>query len=172
MIKIALLFASLLPLINNSIYDLQISTIDGNVVNLSDFANKKILFVNTATNSQYVNQYAALEQLQQQYQDSLVIIAFPSNSFGNEPENDTTIKDFVMNTYNVHFILAAKTSVKDSTISPLYQWLTQQSENGVLDNPVDGDFFKYLVNEEGRLIGVFDGSVDPLSDLVQSALQN
>mgnify|MGYP000862624792 CR=1 FL=1 len=154
-----------------SIYTLHFTDINGNTIQLSNYQGKKILFVNTASNSLYTSQYAQLEQLYQQYHDSLVVIAFPSNSFGNEPDSDATIKDFVDSNYHAHFILASKVSVSGNDISPVWQWLTKARENGAMDNSVDTDFFKYLVNENGMLVAAFTGSVEPMSDQVKNVVE-
>jgi glutathione peroxidase len=153
-----------------SIYSISSTDIDGSSIHFSDFAGKKILIVNTASNSSAVSQYAHLEQLYQQYKDSLVIIAFPSNSFGNEPGNNQNIKDFITSTYNTHFLLGAKVDVIGSGQSPIYQWLTQQSQNGMMDNEMVDDFQKFLINKNGELIGIFSPVVDPMDSLIQNAI--
>lgn len=154
-----------------TIYDISLPAIDGTTIDLDNYHGKKILFVNTATNSPYVNQYAGLEQLYQRYKDSLVIIACPSNSFGNEPGNDSSINQFVSSAYNIHYLLAKKTIVIGDSSQPLYKWLTQLDKNDVMENPVKTDFYKFLVDENGRLVGAFSGSTDPMSNRVQEAIQ-
>lgn len=153
------------------IYEYSITDINGNTIHLSGFNGKKILFVNTATNSAYANQYGRLEQLYQLHKDSLVIIALPSNSFGNEPNENDSILSFVQSHYDIHYILASKINVTGDSIAPLYQWLTQSSENGAFDNPVHGDFYKYLVNREGQLIAVSAGMTDPMDSVIQKLIQ-
>ncbi len=174
-------FSGLQPLLQKShislpdtstIYNVTINDIDGNPIDLSQFQGKKILIVNTASGSGYVSQYASLEQLYQKYKDSLVIIAVPSNSFGNEPSDSSAIKDFVMNNYNIHFILAQKMDVTGDTESPLYGWLTHIEQNNMLSNEVLGDFYKFLIDANGRLMGAFDSSTDPMSDVIQNAVTN
>jgi glutathione peroxidase len=156
----------------SSIYSKQIEDINGATHSVSEFQGKKILIMNIATNSPFVSQLAGLQQLHQQHGDSLVILVFPSNSFGNEPRTNSEIKDFCQNQFGATFFLAAKSSVTGSTIHPLYSWLTQQSENGVMDQAVRGDFQKYLISGDGHLIGVFAGSVNPLSEQIQDALND
>lgn len=160
------------PFADTTLYSLQVHTSNGAVISLGDFRDKYILFVNTASQSQFVSQYASLEQLYQQNIDSLVIIAFPSNDFGNEPSDDSTIQSFVLAQYNIHYILASKTTVSGDAQPPLYQWLTQASLNGIFNNPVKGDFFKYLVGPGGNPIGVFSGNVDPLAGDIVNAIKN
>ena len=155
-----------------SIYDYQVTGTDGSAINLNDFQGKKILFVNTASNSKYADQYTNLEQLYQKFKDSLVIIAIPSNDFGNEPLDNDSIKSFVMNTYNIHYTLAAKTSVAGDSIAPVYKWLTDISLNHIFNNPVHGDFYKFLVDENGNIIGLFNGSTDPMDINIQNLIQN
>ncbi len=154
------------------IYNLSLNDIDGNPIDLHQFQGKKILIVNTATGSSYVNQYASLEQLYQKYKDSLVIIAIPSNSFGNETGDNASIKDFVMNNYNIHYILAQKMDVTGESQSSLYSWLTHIEQNNMLSNDVQGDFFKFLADQSGRLVGAFMPSVDPMSDDMQGVITN
>jgi glutathione peroxidase len=155
-----------------SIYTFSIKNIDNVNIPLSNFSGKKILIVNTATNSPYVNQYAGLDSLYQLYHDSLVIIAFPSNSFGHELNNNNQIKNFVNNTYHIHYILAKKTDVKGNDMAPLYRWLALPSENGMMRGKVNGDFYKFLINSSGTLIGTFNGSVQPMSATIRNLIQN
>jgi len=153
-----------------SIYSFSIVSIDGNAISLGQFKGKKMLFVNTATGSQYAQQYAGLEKLYQQYKDSLVIIAFPSNDFGNEGNADNTIQTMVTSKYHPSYILASKLSVKGAGISPLFKWLAESTQNGRIDDPVIGDFCKYLIDGTGNIKGVFAGSVDPMDSVLQNAI--
>ena len=75
-------------LMSTGIYDYTVPKIDGGMISINDLRDKKILFVNIATGSDRVTQLGQLQQLQEQYADSLVIIGFPSNSFGNESRNN------------------------------------------------------------------------------------
>ena len=153
-----------------SIYNLQITDIDNNILNLSDYQGKKILFVNIATGSSKVSQLGQLQQLNQAYGDSLVIIGFPSNSFGHEPGTNSEIKQFCQSQYNISFKLASKASVNGAAIQPIYNWLTHQSDNGVLNNDVVTDFQKFLVDKNGSLIGIFNSQVLPMDSTLQIAI--
>lgn len=155
-----------------SIYSYQVSANDGSVIDLAAFKGKKILIVNTASNSKYSSQYGDLEQLYQKFKDSLVIIAVPSNSFGNEPLSDTGILTWVNETYNPHYLLASKISVNGVDQSQLYAWLSNDSLNGVMSNGVLGDFHKFLVDGSGNLIGAFIGSVSPLDSGLINVISN
>jgi glutathione peroxidase len=60
--------------------------------------------------------------------------------------------------------MAAKVSVKGDDIAPIYKWLTEKSENGVLDADIKWNFTKFLLDENGVLVAKFDSKVTPLSD--------
>ena len=154
----------------SSIYDVQVTGSDGQPVNLGDYSGKKILLVNTASSSEFTSQYASLEQLYQLYKDSLVIIAFPSNSFNHDTAGIDSIKSFIASQYNVHFLIAAKNDVKGDSTSPVFQWLTHTENNGVMNVDIKNDFYKFLIDSSGHLVGAFDCSVDPMSDVIQSAV--
>ena len=47
---------------------------------------------------------------------------------------------------------------------PLYKWLTSKAANGVLDSEVSWNFQKYLIDENGKLVGFLKPAVKPLSD--------
>ncbi len=167
MLQLLFLLSSILP---SSIYSLQFQDIYGVTQSMSQFQNKKVLLVNIATGSPKANQLAELQYLHQQHGDSLVIIGFPTNSFGNETKTDAEIKLFCETTYGITFILASKKSVKGSDIQPVYNWLTSMSENGSLGDPVRGDFQKFLISKDGELVGFFSGSTKPTDPLIINAI--
>jgi glutathione peroxidase len=156
----------------NTIYDFHIPAANGSIINFSNYQGKKILIVNTALNSKYTYQLQALQQLYNLYKDSLVVIAVPSDSFENEPNDDSTIAGIMASMFNVSFTVAAKIEVSGPDTDSLYLWLTQKNQNGALDNVIHGDFTKYLINESGQLIGMFQPSVEPLDEELQNAIKD
>lgn len=170
--KALLLVTALIYHCYTSVYDYNLTAADGTTIHLSDFRGKKILIVNTASNSQYTSQYVNLEKLYQKYKDSLVIIAIPSGSFGNEPADNERIQSFVSSHYHIHFILAGKTEVTGTNRCPLYEWLTSSAKNGVMSNTLDDDFYKFLIDGSGNLIGAFAPSADPMSPPFFKAIEN
>lgn len=159
-------------LLTSSIYNIQFKNIDGVSQSMSQYQGKKILIVNIATGSGRVSQLAGLQQLQQRYADSLVVIGFPSNSFYHEARSNAEIKQFCQSQYGVSFLLAEKNPISGLDIQPVYRWLTTLSENGVMGHPVGADFQKFLINETGKLIGVFSPAVDPMSNELTSVISN
>ena len=153
------------------IYSLTFQDSQGNLVHFSDFRGKKILLVNTATGSSRAGQYASLERLYEMYKDSLVIIAFPSDDFGREKGNDSTIRQAVTGQYAIQFILASKVSVSGDAQHAVYQWLTHAALNSRASNAVKNDFYKFLIDGSGNWMGVFSDDVDPMSQVMQDAIK-
>ncbi len=168
MISILLKIASLL-LIN--FHSLSFQDTNGNTVNMSSFPGKKVLIANIATGSDKVGQLVQLQQLQQQYGDSLVVIVFPSNSFGHEARSNAEIKQFCQANYNATFIIAAKTSVAGNNANAVFDWLAKKTNNGEMNAPAGNDFQKFLIDKDGMLIGVFSPKVSPAdSELIEAII--
>jgi glutathione peroxidase len=155
-----------------SIYKFKVTALDGGSIDFSTFKGKKILVVNTASKCGFTPQYAQLEDLYKKYNDKLVIVGFPANNFGGqEPGSNEDIKTFCTKNYGVTFPMAAKVSVKGDDIAPIYKWLTEKSENGVMDADIKWNFTKFLLDENGVLIAKFDSKVTPLSDEIVGYLK-
>ena len=165
---IALMAMIIAPALSQkSIYDFTVETIDGQQFSFADLRGKKVMIVNTASKCGHTPQYKDLELLNKAYKQKLVIIGFPANNFMNqEPGSNEDIKEFCDSKYGVTFPIMSKISVKGDDMHPLYKWLTSKSANGVLDSEVAWNFQKYLIDEEGNLVGFFKPAVKPLSDEV------
>jgi len=133
---------------------------------MSDYKGKKILVVNVASKCGLTPQYSELQELYNQYKDSnFVIIAFPANNFlGQEPGNDSEIKEFCTKNYGVTFPVMSKISVKGKDIHPVYEWLTMKKHNKVTDAPVQWNFQKFLIDEKGDFAGFFSPKESPASE--------
>jgi glutathione peroxidase len=149
----------------NSIYNFKVEGLTGGVIDFAEFKGKKILIVNTASKCGFTPQYKELEELYAKYKDRLVVIGFPANNFlSQEPGSNTTIDEFCKKNYGVTFPMAAKISVKGKSMAPVYKWLCNKSENGVMDAKVKWNFNKFLLDENGVLIAKFNSKVKPMSE--------
>jgi len=156
----------------SNIYDFTLRSIDGRPMPLADFKGKVVLVVNVASRCGYTPQYSALEALYEKYKDQgFVIVGFPANNFGaQEPGTNQEIKTFCSRKYSVTFPLYSKVSVKGDDQTPLYQYLTKQT-----DPPIAGEikwnFTKFLVDRNGHVIQRFESAVRPDSKEVISAVE-
>ncbi len=157
-----------------SFYDLKAIASNVDTIAFSDFAGKKIMLINTASDCGFTAQYDELEKLHQQFKDKLVMIAFPANDFKDQEKADNAaIADFCKINYGISFLLMQKSSViKGAAQNPVYQWLTQSQQNGWCDQQPTWNFSKYLVNEKGVLTHFFSQSISPLSKEVRRELGN
>ncbi len=146
-----------------SFHDFTVKDIYGEEFSLSQLKGKKILVVNTASKCGFTPQYEDLERLYKEYGgDNFQIIGFPANNFlWQEPGNNEEIAAFCKKNYGVSFPMMSKISVKGRNIHPLYRWLTSKKENGVMDSKVKWNFQKYMIDEEGRLVGIVAPKENP-----------
>lgn len=153
---------------SKSFYDFTVKTIDGKPFKLSELKGKKVLVVNVASKCGLTPQYAELQELYDQYKDkNFVIIGFPANNFmGQEPGSNEEIARFCSLNYDVTFPMMAKISVKGDDIAPLYQWLTEKKMNGKQDAPVQWNFQKFMVDENGQWVGFVTPKQSPFSDTI------
>ena len=160
--------------VNNldSIYDIKIDNITGEPIELSDFKDKYLLFVNVASKCGFTDQYKDLQELHEKYKDDLIIVGLPCNQFGNqEPGNEEEISQFCQINYGVTFLLTEKIEVKGSNQHPIYKWLTDKNLNGVKSSTVRWNFQKYLLDPSGNLIDYWYSTTNPLSKKIIQHIQ-
>ncbi|HSG67894.1 MAG TPA: glutathione peroxidase, partial [Bacteroidales bacterium] len=78
------------------------------------------------------------------------------------------IKEFCTINYGVTFPMMSKISVKGSDIHPLYAWLTKKENNGVMDAKVSWNFQKFMIDENGNLVGMVSPKSSPYDEKIIS----
>ncbi|MFD2585101.1 glutathione peroxidase [Pedobacter vanadiisoli] len=170
MISTILILLNLLVSPPKNVYDFSFKTIDGKEIKLSKFKGKKILIVNTASKCGFTPQYEDLEKLQKEYGKKVVLIGFPSGNFGGQEfSTNAEIKEFCTGKYNVSFLLAEKSSVKGDDISPLFKYLTSQT-NTEEQGDIKWNFEKFLINEKGELVHRFRSKTKPTDEAITKNL--
>ncbi len=157
----------------NTIYDFEVSDIDGNPVKLEQYRGKIMLIVNVASKCGFTPQYTGLQQLYTQYQEQgLEILGFPANNFlRQEPGTDAEIKTFCSLNYNVTFPLFAKISVKGEDQAPLYRFLTEKTTNPEFSGDISWNFNKFLISRAGKIVARFGSRQKPESAEVIQAIE-
>ncbi|MBK8351788.1 MAG: glutathione peroxidase [Saprospirales bacterium] len=137
-----------------SIYDFTMNDIDGKATPLSKYKGKVVVIVNTASECGLVAQLGEIEAFSKKYADKgVVVLGFPANNFlGQEPLENKDIKTFCSKNYGVTFQLFEKISVKGGNIAPLYKYLTDKEENGVIDAPVKWNYQKFIIGKDGKVV--------------------
>lgn len=155
-----------------SLYEIPVSSLNGQAINLKDFKGKKILFVNVASNCGFTPQYKSLQDLHEKYKDQLVIIGVPCNQFGNQEKGShKEIEKFCSVNYGVSFLMLKKMNVKGLDKHPLYDWLTNIDLNGRKNSIVKWNFQKFLIDENGQLINVFLSTTKVSSEIFTKHLK-
>lgn len=155
-----------------SIHRFSVNGLDGGTINLADFKGKKILIVNTASECGYTSQYRKLQELHEQFGSKVVVLGFPCNDFGGqEPGSEAEIRSFCTREFKVTFPMAAKVNIKGDNADPIYQWLTKKELNGVMDSKVKWNFNKFLIDENGYLLGHYGSGVSPLDEDILDKLK-
>jgi glutathione peroxidase-family protein len=154
---------------DDPLYDIELTTIDGDQITLGKYRGLVLLIVNTASRCGFTGQYAGLQELHERFYDQgFRVLGFPSNDFlGQEPGTDAEIKNFCTTRFDVTFELFSKIKVRGTDQHPLYRRLTQDPE---FKGKISWNFNKFLIDRSGNVIARFGSRDRPLSDTVIAAV--
>lgn len=142
-----------------TIYDLSMKTLDGKMVPLSKYKGKVILIVNTASKSDYASQVKDMEKLyQEKGEKGLVVLAFPSNDFKNEPKSTADLKKYFETSNETTYPVFSKVIVSGPDSVWLFRLLTHR---GLDVRDVKDDFEKFLLDRSGKFVARYDSDVEP-----------
>ncbi|TLX46767.1 glutathione peroxidase [Pseudoalteromonas phenolica] len=133
-------------------YDLKATSLQGKPINFSDFKDKVVLIVNTASECGFTYQYEGMQKLHEEYAGKgLVIIGFPCNQFGNqEPGDASTIQQGCLINYGVDFLISEKVDVNGENAHPVFQYL-KSKKTGFFGKNIKWNFTKFLINRHGEV---------------------
>jgi len=171
------LLSSLLSifLFDASIYDFKVKSVEeDSQINLANFKGKKILIVNTASKSHYTYQFEGLQLLYLSYKEKLVVIGFPAgNDFGNQEfKTNKDVMYFAKMNYGVTFPMTEIVSVVGTMRHPIFSYLIEEAKKQGIENPIQSNFTKFLLDENGKLLKIFPADITPLSSEITSYLNN
>jgi glutathione peroxidase len=167
-----------------SIYDFKLKNRNDEDIYLSDFKDKVLIIVNTATGCGFTPQYEGLEQLyEKNHEKGLEIIDIPCNQFGSQaPGTDEEIHEFCALKYNTSFDQYKKADVNGENELELYTYLKEQIKDDKIDGvknklamkaikklskttKKDGDikwnFTKFLVDKNGKVVERYSPTFNP-----------
>ncbi|KAJ3288241.1 hypothetical protein HDU79_005002 [Rhizoclosmatium sp. JEL0117] len=141
-----------------SFYNLKIRSIDGNMIDFSEFQGKVVLITNSSGRG-CNSQYGDLESLYRKHgPNGFVILACPCNQFGGqEPGTDSEVSDFVHTKFKVSFPMTTKVNVVGSRMHPVFTYLVQRTGG----EPVEWNFVKFLVSRDGLRLERFGPKIHP-----------
>lgn len=145
-----------------TLHDFEMTSITGDQVPLSTYADQLCLVVNVASACGLTPQYEGLVELHEG-NDDLTVLAFPCNQFaGQEPGSDDEICEFATTKYGATFPMFSKIDVNGEGTAPLYEWLKaeQPGEGDTAD--IAWNFEKFLVDGAGNVVARFNPMVTPV----------
>lgn len=156
-----------------TIYDIPVTTIQGETTTLAPYQGKALLIVNTASRCGFTGQYEGLQKLYETYgEQGLVVLAFPSNNFmGQEPGSNEEIASFCEARFQTTFPLFGKIDVKGGNQHPLYAWLTSKTNNPSHGGSISWNFNKFLISPEGNVVERFGSRTSPTHKNVIAAIE-
>jgi glutathione peroxidase len=147
----------------NDLYSIEVKTISGDKLLLSEYSGKVLLIVNTASKCGFTPQYKGLQDLFMNYKEKgLVILGFPCNQFGRqEPGNSLEITEFCTVNYNITFPLFDKIDVNGPNTHSLFKLLKNKARGFMGTERILWNFTKFLVSQEGRVLKRFSPFTTP-----------
>uniref|UniRef100_A0A3Q2DDD1 Glutathione peroxidase n=1 Tax=Cyprinodon variegatus TaxID=28743 RepID=A0A3Q2DDD1_CYPVA len=144
-----------------SIYDFNVTDIDGNVISLEKYGYV-VIITNVASKGKTPVNYSQFAKMHAKYAErGLRILAFPSNQFGNqEPGNETQIKRFA-ESYDAQFDMFSKIEVNGENAHPLWKWMKEQPNGKGTFGSIKWNFTKFLINREGQVMKRYGPLDDP-----------
>jgi glutathione peroxidase len=158
-----------------SVYDSDLSALDGSPDVLSAARDKVTLLVNVASKCGLTPQYEQLEQLQGRFaEQGFTVLGVPCNQFlEQEPGSADEIATFCSTTYGVTFPLSEKIEVNGDGRHPLYATLSEVAD---VDDGHTGDirwnFEKFLIGRDGEVVARFAPTVVPDDPKVLEAIES
>lgn len=136
-------------------------------LDMQPFAGHPMLIINTASFCGFTGQFAGLEALHQQYKaQGLKVVGFPSNDFRQEASDEAKTAEVCFINYGVSFDMAQPVKVTGKEAHPIFQEIARQS-----DKPPRWNFYKYVLDKEGRVTAVFSTLTKPDDPELQAAIK-
>ena len=150
-------------------FDFSIDSITGETIDLKKYKNKVILLVNTASYCGFTKQYSDLQKVWDDYKSQgLIVIGIPSNSFNQEKNDDKEIKKFCEVNFNINFPLSSIMNVKGEDAHEIFKWAKKNYGNAAVPK---WNFYKILINKEGKIQNTFSSFTKPTSKKILSEIE-
>ena len=151
-------------------YDFSIESIDGEIINLSEYKNKVVLLVNTASYCGFTKQYGDLQELWDKYKSKgLIVFGVPSNSFNQEKNSNNDVKEFCEVNFNINFPLSSIYEVKGKNAHEIFKWAKDNHGSSAVPK---WNFHKILINKSGKVEDTFASFTKPKSNKIIKKIED
>jgi glutathione peroxidase len=146
-----------------TVTEMSVKATNGATTDLSAYAGKVLLIVNTASKCGFTPQYEGLEALHRDLGPrGFEVLGFPCNQFGaQEPGDAAEIANFCSLTYDVTFPLFAKIDVNGGNADPLFEKLKEEAPGLMGSKSIKWNFTKFLVDRSGKTIKRYAPTTKP-----------
>ena len=145
-------------------YDLNIESITGEIINFKEYENKAVLVVNTASYCGFTKQYEGLQKLWEEYESKgLIVLGIPSDSFNQEKKSNKDVKEFCEVNFDITFPLTTITDVKGENAHEIFKWAKENYGKSAIPK---WNFYKILINKEGKVEDTFSSLTKPTSQKI------
>ena len=149
---------------NKVFYDLQINSITGELIDFKNYKGKAILVVNTASYCGFTKQYEELQNLWEKYESKgLIVLGIPSDSFNQEKKSNKDVKEFCEVNFDISFPLTTITDVKGENAHEIFKWAKENHGKSAVPK---WNFYKILINTEGKVEDTFSSLTKPMSQKI------
>ncbi len=153
------------------LYDFQVNSLAGKLIDLKSFVGKKVVIINVASKCGYTPQYEDWQVFHEKYGEKVIVLGFPANNFlSQESGSNGEIASFCQKNYGVTFQMFEKLDVIGDSQHPLFEWLSTKDLNGWNDQAPSWNFCKYVINEKGKLTHFFASKITPESKDFKQAI--
>ena len=90
----------------------------------------------------------------------LIVLGVPSNSFNQEKNNNADVKKFCEVNFNINFPLTTITEVKGKNAHEIFKWAKENHGKSAVPK---WNFYKILINKEGKIEDTFSSMTKPMS---------
>jgi glutathione peroxidase len=135
-----------------SIFNTEVTLIDGKTKTLAALTKGPILVVNVASRCGLTPQYEALEALQKKYgAKGFTVLGVPSDQFKQELATNSEVASYCSTTWGVTFPMTEKALVNGRNRHELYKQLVKTKDGMGLAGPVMWNFEKFLIGKDGSI---------------------
>ena len=178
-----------------SVYDFEVKDGEGNMQSLSQYKDKVLLIVNSATKCGFTPQYNELNEMYNEFNEQgFEILDFPCNQFGGQaPGTTEEITEVCRSKWLVPYTIFDKIDVNGENASPLFEYLKNEQPFTDLkgkgatalklmlkakdrhykdSNDIKWNFTKFLVDRQGNVVRRFEPTEDmgDVKDAVEALL--
>lgn len=174
--KVGLAIIMLAEIFNPTVYSFSLPTIDGATNDLSSYNGKRVLVITLPVirNAEADSLLGSIDSLAAVHSSTLKVVAVPAFEDGFIPDLRDSLKIWYRNFLDSNIVVTDGLHVRKTSGAvqhPLFNWLTNQTQNMHFNQDAAAPGYKYFTNTEGNLVAVLRPQTKLSSTSTTRALQ-